>query len=185
MKSQVRILAVLLAAAATQSAFAADGKINFEGVLSDSTCVVTVNGAVGPAPATVKLPKISAAQLKTAAEVAGKTGFNITLSACTGTTTKAAAFFEPGSTVDPLTHNLTNTIADPAVGAKNVQLQLLDGTNGKAIKAGDSAQVTDTEKVTKNTAGDTVLPYAVQYISTGLATAGTINSNVTYSISYE
>lgn len=182
MKSQARILAVLLAAAATQSAFAADGKINFEGELSDSTCTVAVNGAVGPAPATVQLPKVSAVQLKTASDVAGKTGFNITLSACTGTTTKAAAFFEPGSTVDPVTHNLTNT--EPA-GAKFVQLQLLDGSNGKAIKAGDFAQVTDTEKVTKNTTGETVLPYAVQYISTGLATAGKINSNVTYSITYE
>ncbi|PMQ15227.1 fimbrial protein [Janthinobacterium sp. AD80] len=182
MKSQVRILAVLLVAAATQSAFAADGTINFKGELSDSTCIVAVNGAAGPAPATVQLPKISAAQLKTASEVAGKTGFNITLSACTGTTTKAAAFFEPGAGVDPVTHNLKN---NDAAGAKFVQLQLLDGTNGAAIKAGDFAQVTDTSKVTKNTTGETVLPYAVQYISTGLATAGKVDSTVTYSITYE
>ncbi|MCC7697802.1 fimbrial protein [Janthinobacterium sp. EB271-G4-7A] len=184
MKSQARIFAVLLAAAATQSAFASDGTINFEGELLDSTCTVTVNGVVGPAPATVTLPKVSAAQLKKATDVAGQTGFNITLSACTGTTTKAAAFFESGSGVNPLTANVKNSDLSPK-GAKFVELQLVDATNGNVIKAGDFSQTANTSKVTKNAAGNTILPYAVQYISTGVASAGLVKGAVTYSITYE
>lgn len=180
MISKVRIFAVLLAAAATQSAFASDGTINFNGELVASTCTVNVNGTVGPTAATVTLPKVSAAQLKTAGAVAGQTGFNVTLSACTGTSTKAAAFFEAGAGVDPLTQNLK-----VSGGATNVQLQLVDATNGNVIKAGDFSQATLTTKVTKNATGNTILPYAVQYISTGVATAGLVNSTVTYSITYE
>lgn len=180
MKSQARIFAVLLAAAATQSAFASDGTINFSGELVDSTCVVTVNGQVAPAPAVVTLPKLSAALLKTAKSVAGQTGFNIQLSACTGTTTTAAAFFEAGPGVDPLTSNVKSTGT-----AKFVQLQLLDANNGSEIKAGDFGQVASTSRITKNAAGNTILPYAVQYVSTGVATAGTVTGTVTYSINYQ
>ncbi|KHA75635.1 fimbrial protein [Janthinobacterium lividum] len=180
MKSQVRILAVLLAAAATQSVFASDGTINFSGELVDSTCVVTVNGQKAPAPAIVTLPKLSAALLKTAKSVAGQTGFNIQLSSCTGTSTKAAAFFEAGPGVDPLTSNVKSTGT-----AKFVQLQLIDATNGNEIKAGDFSQDNATTRVTKNATGDTILPYAVQYVSTGAATAGTVAGTVTYSINYQ
>lgn len=177
MKSQARIFAVLLAAAATQSAFASDGTINFSGKLMDSTCVVTANGKVG---APVTLPTLSATVLNTATNVAGQTGFNIQLSACTGTTTTAAAFFETGPGVDPVTNNVINTGT-----AQFVQLQLVDPKTGKAIKAGDVSQSTSTSRVTKNTAGDTILPYAVQYVATGKATGGTVVGSVTYSIDYQ
>lgn len=180
MKSQVRILAVLLAAAATQSAFASDGTINFSGELVDSTCVVTVNGQVAPAAATVTLPKVSAALLKTAKQTAGQTGFNIQLSACTGSSTTAAAYFEAGPGVNPLTNNLFSKGA-----AKNVELQLIDATNNKEIKAGDYSQEKSTSHIQKNAAGSTILPYAVQYIATGEATAGTVIGTVTYSINYQ
>ncbi|PHV22481.1 fimbrial protein [Janthinobacterium sp. BJB446] len=176
MSFHARILAVLLAAATTQSAFASDGTITFNGELLDSTCVVTVNGATS----TVTLPKLSAAMLKTAKNIAGQTGFNIHLSACTGSTTTAAAFFETGPGVDPLTFNVKSTGT-----AKFVQLQLVDAQNGKAIKAGDLDQIASTSRVTKAASGDTVLPYAVQYVATGEATAGTVAGTVTYSINYQ
>ena len=178
---QARILAVLLSAVVAQSAFASDGTINFTGELVDSTCSVNVNGTAGPAAATVTLPKVSAAQLKTTGNTAGQTGFNIALSACTGATTTAAAFFESGAGVDATTGNLKNTGS-----AKAVQLQLLDSTNGAVIKAGDFTQVANTSKIKKDlAAGSAVLPYAVQYVSTGAAVAGTVLGTVTYSITYQ
>ncbi|CAM3192817.1 fimbrial protein [Janthinobacterium lividum] len=180
MHFHTRILAVLLAAAATQSAYASDGTINFSGELLDSTCTVTVNGQVAPSAATVTLPKLSASMLKTASTVAGQTPFNITLSACSGATTTAAAFFEGGAGVDTLTSNVKNSGT-----ATFVELQLIDANNGSAIKAGDIGQVTGTTRITKNATGNTVLPYAVQYVSTGVATAGTVLGTVTYSISYQ
>ncbi|AQR69256.1 fimbrial protein [Janthinobacterium sp. LM6] len=176
MNFHARILAVLLAAAATQSAFAGDGTITFNGELVDSTCVVAVNGATS----VVVLPKLSAAMLKTAKNVAGQTGFNIHLTACTGATTTAAAYFETGPGVDPLTFNLKSTGT-----AKFVQLQLIDAQNGKAIRAGDVTQSDTTSRVTKVANGETILPYAVQYVATGEATGGTVAGTVTYSINYQ
>ncbi|WP_425251614.1 fimbrial protein [Janthinobacterium sp. NFX145] len=175
MNFHARILAVLLAAATTQSAFASDGTINFKGELLDSTCAVAVNGATS----TVTLPKLSAAMLKTAKNIAGQTGFNIHLSACTGKTTTAAAFFESGPGVDPLTFNVKSSGT-----AKFVQLQLVD-FEGKAIKAGDVDQITPTSRVAKAASGDTILPYAVQYVATGEATPGSVEGVVTYSINYQ
>ena len=180
MKSQARIFAVLLAAAATQSAFASDGTINFTGELVDSTCVVTVNGQVAPAAATVTLPKVSVTTLKAAKDTAGQTGFNIQLSACTGVSTTAAAFFEAGAGVNPLTSNLHNKGT-----AKFVELQLVDANNGNVIKAGDFSQDKSTSKIPKNATGDTILPYAVQYIATGKTESGTVTGTVTYSINYQ
>lgn len=177
---QARILAVLLAAAASQSAFAADGTINFAGELLDSTCTVTVNGQATSGPTNVALPKMSAAMLKTAKQTAGQTGFNIQLSACSGSSTTAAAFFEAGPGVNPLTSNLFSKGA-----AKNVELQLIDATNNKEIKVGDYGQEKSTSRIAKNAAGSTVLPYAVQYIATGEATPGTVIGTVTYSINYQ
>ncbi|MBW3512197.1 fimbrial protein [Janthinobacterium sp. NKUCC06_STL] len=183
MISQARILAVLLSAVVAQSAFASDGTINFTGELLDSTCTVNVNGAVGPAAASVTLPKVSAKQLSTDKATAGQTAFNITLSACAGTSTSAAAYFESGAGVDQVTGYVKNTGA-----AKQVALQLVDLTSDTVIKAGDIGQTTSTSKIKKNTTGTTpttVLPYAVQYISTGVATAGTVIGAVTYSITYQ
>lgn len=184
MISQARILAVLLSAVVAQSAFASDGTINFSGELLDSTCTVNVNGAAGPAAASVILPKVSAKQLAVAGATAGQTAFNITLGACAGAnTTTALAYFESGSGVDQVTGYVKNTGA-----ATSVALQLVDATNGSPIKAGDIAQSTTTSKITKNTTGTnptTVLPYAVQYIATGKAGAGLVTGAVTYSITYQ
>lgn len=175
---QARIFGVLLSAVLAQSAYASDGAINFSGELVDTTCSVNVNGSVGAAPATVALPKISAATLGTANATAGQTHFYIMLDACSGINKTASAYFEAGSGVDTSTGNLKNTGT-----AQQTQLQLLDFINNRlVIKPGDITQIK------MNTLGlnpdKTYLHYAVQYISTGVATAGTVRSTVTFSIFY-
>ncbi|MDM0004058.1 fimbrial protein [Variovorax sp. J22G73] len=180
MISKSRIFSILIAATAAQSAFAADGTINFAGEVKDQTCTVTVNGQVSPAVSTVTLPTVSSALLDTAGKTTGQTGFKIGLSACSGPATTASAFFESGATVDAITNNLRNTTGT----ARLVQLQLVDGANGNVIKAGDTSQVTATT-ATAITANSATLPYAVQYFATGKATAGTVLSSVTYSINYK
>ncbi|MBW3512208.1 fimbrial protein [Janthinobacterium sp. NKUCC06_STL] len=179
MISHARIFGVLLSAVLAQSAYASDGAINFSGALLDSTCTVNVNGSVGSAAATVTLPKVSAVKLGTASTTAGQTAFYIALSACSGATPQAFAYFEAGSGVDSSTGNLKNTGT-----AQQTQLQLLDIANkGLVIKAGDIVQTSKPRYVIKSS-GTTYLHYAVQYVSTGLATAGTVRGSVTYSISY-
>lgn len=173
----------LLAFAALTSIFvvsaarAADGTINFTGELTAQTCTSTVNGTTS-AP-TVTLPKLSTASLATAGATAGSTNFTIELSKCTNPIATAAAIFEAGAGVDPVTKNLLNTGT-----AKNVQFQLLDSA-GKVIRAGDTASQVANATRTAVSNGNAVLPYAVQYVASGPSTAGTVVGSVTYSINYQ
>ena len=180
MNYKARALAVLVAATATSAAMASDGTINFNGELKAETCVVAVNGD-GVTGTVVTLPTLPTSVLASTGQVAGQTGFNIQLSQCSAALKTAAAYFEAGSTVDPLTGNLRNS-----GGAGNVQLQLVDATNGNAIKAGDIGQVASTSRVDIDAASLTAdLPYAVQYFAESATAPGTVISSVTYSINYQ
>lgn len=174
----------LVSALGMPLANAADGTITFNGELTATTCTVAVNNGTGSGAVT--LPTVTAASLDAAGKTAGQTSFNIQLTGCIGTANTAAAFFEAGSTVNPLSGNLRNTNAT-AGAASNVNLQLLDSTSGTAIKAGDTLQRTSTSHITlsKGGGGSTTLPYAVQYFATGKATPGAVGSAVTYSIDYQ
>ena len=176
-------IAIIIAAALAQTAYAADGTVNFAGQLAASTCTIDVNGTTTPAIATVTLPTVSIGKLAAAGEVTGQTGFIIGLKNCTGPAKSAAAFFESGATVDPASGNL-NT-ATGAGAAANVQLQLVDASNGAIISAGNVSQLAGNTQVTLDASGNANLPYAVQYYATGAATAGTVNSSVTYWINYQ
>ncbi|MFO2463024.1 type 1 fimbrial protein [Pseudomonas sp. 15FMM2] len=180
MNYKARALAVLVAATATSAAMAADGTINFNGELVAETCTVAVNGAAADGTV-VTLPTLSTSVLASAGKVAGATGFNIQLSKCSATLKTASAFFESGANVDPKSGNL---ITKGAAG--NVQLQLLDGVTGLAIKAGDTGQVSSTSRINIDPVALTAeLPYAVQYYAQGVTTPGKLNSAVTYSINYQ
>ena len=182
MNYKARVLAALVAATATSAAMASDGTINFNGELKAETCQVAVNGAAGSAGTTVTLPTISTASLTSSGQVAGQTGFSIQLSKCSAALKTAAAFFEAGGSVDPASGNLKNI----GGGATKVQLQLIDASNGKSIKAGDTAQVASTSRIAIDaTAVSADLPYAVQYYAQAATTPGTVISNVTYSINYQ
>lgn len=166
---------------AVSLANAADGTINFNGELVAQTCTIAVNGVTTPAIATVTLPTVSTGLLDSAAKSTGRTGFNIQLSACTGTATTAAAFFEAGASVDPVSGYLRNTGGTATL----VNLRLIDQANGSVIQAGNSNQLAATTRNTIDASGAANLPYAVEYVSLGLATAGTVTSSVTYSIDYK
>ena len=182
MKKAIIATSIIAAAALAHTAHAADGTIFFTGQLEAQTCTIDVNGTVTPAIATVTLPAVSTGLLATAGQTAGQTSFVIGLKNCAGTVTSAAAFFENGSTVDLASGNLK--AATGAGAATNVQLQLVDASNGAVIKAGNASQNTGTTKVALDATGNAKLPYAVQYFATGATTAGTVNSSVTYSINY-
>lgn len=160
-------------------AYAADGTINFQGQLTATTCTVVVNDQASPV--TVTLPTVSTSQLTTAGQTTGQTGFNIQLTACSGTSTTASAFFNNDSNVDPTTFNLKNTATG---GAQQVQLQLYDAQNGNAIKVGDTSQLTATSQIALNATGTTTLPYGVQYYATGATTPGIVTGQTTFNINY-
>lgn len=189
----VKLIAGLFMCGAAACAQAATngGTINFTGSVTDVSCTIKVNNQTGTGAVT--LPTVSTADLATSGAVAGRTGFSISLSGCTSSgtpltassTKQASAFFESGATVDPQTGNLKNTAT--TTPATNVVLQLLDGTSSHVIKAGDTSQLgtsaTNTTIKIQHT-GDTVIPYSVQYLATGAAGAGAVNSSVTFTINY-
>lgn len=181
MKVQALTLAALFCATGAQFASAADGTINFNGELLSQTCTIAVDGVVSPTVATVTLPTISTSLLTTAGQAEGRTGFNIQLTNCVGAATTAAAFFNSGATVDPITGNLNNMTGT----ATNVQLQLVDAQGGAAIQAGNTNQRTQTTRNTIDGTGAANMPYAVQYLATGATTAGTVISSVTYNVDYQ
>lgn len=178
MKAVISLVSFLVSAVLmTNTAHASDGTIYFQGRLIAQTCTITVGGVVSPAVATVTLPIVLASQLDAAGKVAGRTDFEIELSNCTGSASTAAAFFEAGADVDPVSGQLINR-----GDATNVRLQLLDGTT--PILAGSTNQVTNTSRVAI-TSGIAVLPYAVQYLAIDAVGAGTVQSMVTYSVDYQ
>lgn len=171
-------LAFAFASAVAFSAQAAGtGTITFNGELTGSTCNAVIDGST--ADATVTLPTIGINELTTAGDTAGRTGFTINLSGCTGSLKNAAAFFEAGSTVDVNSGHLKNSGT-----AGNVSLQLLEEAGSEAvIKAGSSSQSTDATFYDVS-GGSADLPYAVEYYADDTTTAGTVTSKVIYSIQY-
>lgn len=191
MNRNVLALAVLVSVSSAQFASASDGTINFSGLLTATTCTIAVDGATSAAAAQVILPTVSINSLQTAGQVNGQTGFNITLANCRGTAQAASAFFESGPGVDQASGQLRNT-----GGAANVRLQLVDVGTGNPILAGSALQRTTTTKNSitygtvgaagaESTDGTATLPYAVRYIATGRAGAGTVLGTVTYAIDYQ
>ncbi|WP_042271563.1 fimbrial protein [Paraburkholderia heleia] len=177
-------LSLVVAAAGTVASVAYAGPANNGGVLTingqltANSCDVNGNGQGNNF--TVTLPSLSASELSAAGATAGSTGFSIALSNCTPNTGKVHTFWEYGS----------NTLSDGNLlnngTATNVEVQLVDYNSGRKVidvSKADDAQNSQTVNIASGTAN---LQYAAQYISpAGGATAGTVTTNVTYSMAYQ
>ena len=183
MKKTISAIAVIAAIGSTafSPAHAGDGVINFIGKLETQTCTIDVNGVANPAVYTVVLPTVSIDRLATAGATTGQSGFVIGLKNCSSIVDNGVtAFFESSPLVNVITGNLLSTGT-----AHHVELQLVDGASGRPIRVGDMEQNAVTTRIRMDATGSALLPYAVQYYVPGpAATAGTVASNVTYSIVY-
>ncbi|WP_250511026.1 fimbrial protein [Caballeronia sp. GACF4] len=162
------------------SAFASDGTITFNGALTASTCTINGNDTSSK-DFTVNLPNVMTSQLTASGQTAGTTSYHIALTACSPVTasSKAAVFYEAGSTVDPSDGRLMVASG----GAGNVKLQLLN-SDSSPIKAGFSRDLQNS--IAANiSSGSALLNYQVQYYATGVTSAGAANSSVVYSIDYQ
>ncbi|RFU48726.1 fimbrial protein [Paraburkholderia sp. DHOC27] len=184
MKSLIPAIAIAaggLLGLASFGAQASDGTITFTGTLSDTTC--SINGIASGTPVTsaVTLPEVSASTLGVAGATAGRSApIPLELTGCSGTATKAVAYFESSPNVDQANGYLTNTGGT----AKNVDVRLLNASfqpiniltaennhiaaNGATISAGAAS-----------------LKYYGEYFATGAATAGTVNTSVSYTMQYQ
>lgn len=181
-KNKFSTVALIVSSVFAANALAVDGTITINGKITDTTCTVSVNG--GTADATVTLPTISATALPNVNSTAGATPFNISLSGCTGTSlSTASTYFEPGTFVDTSTGrlNIDGTVADAAT---NVQVQLLNA-NRDAIVAGASVAAGQNDVAVDISSGSGTLNYYAQYYATGAVGAGSVTTQVDYTITYQ
>ncbi|AYZ66793.1 type 1 fimbrial protein [Burkholderia multivorans] len=160
------------------TAHAYDGTVTITGSLNGATCDVEVNGA--KENGTVQLPSVSASSLSSKGATIGATNFTIAVKNCTNATGRSVrAFFEAGPNVNTADGTLTNRATNNA--ATNVSVQLL-GMDGSALKTGDVSQRNGGSVPLVNNAA--TMTYGAQYYAQGTATAGSVNTSVTYSIDY-
>ncbi len=180
---------------------ASDGMITFTGAVTASTCTVSVNG--DGANATVVLPVVDAASLggtagtsTTASQQTGSgTFFNVAISDCTAAApspsgdtapTTVSVYFEAGGTVDETTGGLINT----APGGSNVEVKLYNASGttvvGTQIQPGTLTNQPAAVTIASITASSETQWFYAGYATLGTtaATAGAVNTNVTYSLVY-
>jgi major type 1 subunit fimbrin (pilin) len=175
---------------------ASDGIITFTGAVTASTCTLSVNGAANAGTATVALPTVDTAALTGTAPqtTAGGTFFSIGVQGCSAATdignpaaapTHVQIYFEAGPTVDQATGGLINTTG---AGFSNVEVKLYNAS-GSTVVGTQIMPGTGTNQPTPLvlTNGGTEWFYA-GYATTGAgaggATAGAVNTQVTYSLIY-
>ncbi|MFX1762717.1 fimbrial protein [Paraburkholderia sp. A1RI-2L] len=173
------VAAMGLAASVAHAAPASNGGVlTINGQLTSNTCDVSGNGQGNNF--TVTLPTLSASELAAAGSTAGSTGFNIALTNCTPDTGKVHTFWEYGANTLPDGNLLNNGTAT------NVEVQLVDYNGAQKpidVSKVDGSQNSQSVSIAS---GKASLQYAAQYISpTGNASAGSVTTNVTYSMAYE
>ncbi|ELO4114781.1 fimbrial protein [Salmonella enterica] len=168
------------------------GLITFDGAVTDTTCKITTNNGVDANNVTITMPVVKKADLELATIDAGigSKEFELHLTDCPTTLTKASATFTSQQFAD-----LTNGTlkADPTVSghATNVALAMY---NNSATKT-DRIKVDQPNNNTQEaglTAGAGTLSYRVAYVpgstwvkGTNDITAGKVSSNVTFTMSYQ
>jgi len=178
MKKILLVAAAVAGLASIAPAFAADGTITVTGNVVANTCRVA--GTTGTNVA-VTLPDVQTIALAANGQVANTTPFQIKVSACTAST-KALAYFEPTTAIDPTTDNLRN-LAPAGTAAANVQVRLLNADLSQ-IKLSAARGSQASQQITTDGTGAGNLNYYAQYYATGTATAGALTTNVQYTMVY-
>jgi len=164
---------------AVAPAFASDGTITITGKVVANTCAFSVNG--GSASNTVQLPVVFTTALNASGNTAGATPFTIKVSGCDPNLTSVQEQFG-GSNINAADGNLKNiaTATSPQTVAGNVEVQLTDST-ANAINLNTNAN----SPVGALSSGGVTLSYQARYYATGVATAGLVNTSVTYTTQYQ
>lgn len=158
---------------------AADGTIDFTGIVNGQTC--TINGGGAGKNFTVPLPTVATSALATAGEWAGRTQFSIKLTDCVPDSGLVSTRFESGPTVNLGSGSLI--IDQAGFGAKNVEIGLLNSDYSKIMVGAPEAS--QNSKSVSMTAGTATLNYFAQYEATGVSEPGAANTRVQYTMIYQ
>ncbi len=179
----------------SSTAMAIDGTITFNGMITDTTCTVTGSGAAsGTGNITVVLPTVSTTALASAGQTAGDTPFSLVLGGGTNCTNGKTAALWVETSATPALDATTGALKNQASGgANNVAVRLLNRANNQPINLGTNAAVVSTSTVisANNQPAATIssnsatLNYIAQYLAiNAAATAGAVNTYLTYSMQY-
>ncbi|CAI1031510.1 fimbrial protein [Serratia sp. JSRIV001] len=172
MKKNLLVAALMTAGVLSASAFAADGKINFVGAITDDACTV-VNDMSNPL--TVTLGTVSSKAFTTIGSTAAPTKFTIALTNCPATMTSAKVKFD--GTADANEGSILALTQEAGV-ATNVGIQLTDKANVVVplYTASSSYALVP---------GANNLDFVARYYSTAASvTAGPANSTSNFTIIY-
>jgi major type 1 subunit fimbrin (pilin) len=181
------VCALALASAVTAGSAMADsaGTIRFDGLVSDSTCVVEGGAGTdgGTGNIAVPLDTVTTASLNTVGATAGRKAFNIVITGENGAECAAGrnanfSFDSSSLRVDAETGNLSNAITNRR--GTNAQLQLLDGDTNTAI----DLALPNTKTVVFNAAHQAVLRFSAQYFAKDIGTPGVLRTSVVYAVTY-
>jgi major type 1 subunit fimbrin (pilin) len=176
---------------------ASDGTIIFTGIITATTCTVSVSGQ-GANP-TIALPTVSTAALDNTATKTSAAGtfFNMAISGCVtaadigaglnAAPTTVAVYFEAGPNVDHVTGGLINTNTSTSA----VEVNLYNASAASVVGTQIIPGTTTGQTITQPIAGGTQWFYAGYSTKgpaglTGAAVlAGVVNTSVTYSLIYQ
>jgi len=170
-------------AIASQSAFAADGTITFNGEVTSQTCSINNVAADGARDITVTMPKASQSSLAVLNSTTGETNFSIALTSCTPASGTVRTRFEPGTTVHQASGEL---ITSGAGSSTSLRIQLLNSDRSViAVGAPDASQNSTAQTIPAG--GAVTLNYIARYKRASATPAlgtGVVSSSVTYSLVY-
>lgn len=153
------------------------GIVTFTGELTEDTCVVDDDSV----DIQVALPTISTKTLAAAGAQGGSHTFAISVKECPAALLEVAAHFEAidATKFNPTTGNLINQELSTAGGATNVEVRLFE-TDGTVIPVGTTGSSFPVDA----TAHTATMTYVGAYYATGATTAGTLTSQVQYTLAY-
>ncbi|HGM5491401.1 TPA: fimbrial protein [Serratia fonticola] len=192
MKKNTLVLALSLAltglvSTAASAATVAGGSINFEGEVTDQTCLINGQAPNGAVDLNVKLEPVSVSELSHAGATAKPKDFTITLGGdndlnCANGKVASVSFDSSSPAINGMTGWLSNTVAED-VAAENVQIQILNKETSNVINLLSGNNNYTPKTIANNTA---VFEYVGQYVAVGgAASAGKVASSVKYNIVYQ
>jgi len=167
------MLFMLLACSAfTAVSHAADGTINFTGTITDVACIVT------PATAnqTVTMGTVSASALANVGDTAAPSRFDIVLTHCPATATRAMVKFDgPADANNSSLLALTNS----AGKANGVAVGIYEGDANTLIAVGSPSA-----SRTLSATADTTFNFFAKYVATGPVVPGSANAVSDFTVIY-
>lgn len=168
------------------SSFAAgdfgQGTITFTGSVTEAPCSITA----ADSNQVIDLGQISKKDLSAANKFSASVPISIHLTGCTfdaaagaGTNMSKVGIAFTGAAIDATTGKLTNTGS-----AANVVVQILDQSNANPVNFNTAPTAANATQLTNGSGPANVLNFFARLFATGVGSAGTVKSSVTYTLSY-